>query len=91
MNLLDWAQVALSVVVMLTGLYIALFRRSRHGVLVTTRVASFGVALLGLSYLVGGFEYPIVGGPLANRVEAYSALVGVLVVLGALIWQARGR
>jgi hypothetical protein len=56
MNLLDWAQVALSLVVMLTGLYIALFRRSRYGVLVTTRVASFGLALLGLSYLVGGFE-----------------------------------
>jgi hypothetical protein len=54
MNLLDWAQVALSVVVMLTGLYIALFRHSGRGVLVTTRVAGFGVALLGLSYLVGG-------------------------------------
>ncbi len=59
--------------------------------LVTTRVASFGLALLGLSYFVGGFEYPVVGGPLADRVEAYSALVGVLVVFGALIWQARGR
>ena len=89
MNLLDWAQVALSIVVLLTGLYIALFRRSRYGVLVTTRVASFGLALLGLSYLVGGFEN--VGGPLLDRVEAYSALVGVLVVLGALVWQARGR
>jgi hypothetical protein len=76
---------------MLTGLYIALFRRSSHGVLVTTRVASFGLALLGLSYFVGGFEYPVVGSPLADRVEAYSALVGVLVVFGALIWQARGR
>jgi hypothetical protein len=43
MNSLDWAQVALSLVVMLTGLYIALFRRSRHGLLVTTRVASFGL------------------------------------------------
>ena len=89
MNLLDWAQVALSLVVMLTGLYIALFRRSRYGVLVTTRVGSFGLALLGLSYLVGGFEN--VGGSLLDRVEAYSALVGVLVVLGALVWQARGR
>ena len=89
MNLLDWAQVALSLVVMLTGLYLALFRSSRYGVLVTTRVASFGLALLGLSYLVGGFEN--VGGSLLDRVEAYSALVGVLVVLGALVWQARGR
>jgi CHASE2 domain-containing sensor protein len=91
MNSLDWAQVGLSFVVMLTGLYIALFRRSGHGVLVTTRVASFGLSLLGLSYFVGGFEYPVVGSPLADRVEAYSALVGVLVVFGALIWQARGR
>ena len=91
MNSLDWAQVGLSFVVMLTGLYIALIRRSRHGVLVTTRVASFGLSLLGLSYFVGGFEYPVVGSPLADRVEAYSALVGVLVVFGALIWQARGR
>ena len=91
MNLLDWAQVALALVVMLAGLYIALFRRSRYGVLVTTRVASFGLALLGLSYFVGGFEYHVAGGPLANRIEVYSALVGVLVVLGALVWQARGR
>jgi hypothetical protein len=91
MNSLDWAQVGLSLVVMLTGLYIVLIRRSRHGVLVTTRVASFGLALLGLSYFVGGFEYPVVGSPLADRVEAYSALVGVLVVFGALIWQARRR
>ena len=91
MNSLDWAQVGLSLVVMLTGLYIALIRRSRHGVLVTTRVASFGLALLGLSYFVGGFEYPVVGSPLADRVEAYSALVGILVVFGALVWQARGR
>jgi hypothetical protein len=30
-------------------------------------------------------------GPLLDRVEAYSALVGILVVLGALIWQAHGR
>ena len=49
MNLLDWTQVALSVVVMPTGLYIALFRPSGRGVLATTRVASFGVALLSLS------------------------------------------
>jgi hypothetical protein len=91
MNSLDWAQVALSLVIMLTGLYIALLRRSRHGVLVTTRVASGGLALLGLSYFVGGFEGSAVEGPLLDRVEAYSALVGVLVVFGALIWQARSR
>ena len=91
MNLLDWAQVALSLVVMLTGLYIALFRRSRRRVLATTRVGGFGVALLGLSYFVGGFEGSAVEGTLLDRVEAYSALVGVLVILGALVWQARGR
>jgi hypothetical protein len=88
MNNLDWAQIALSLGVMLIGLYIALARR---GVPATTRVGSFGVALLGLSYFVGGFEGSAVEGPLLDRVEAYSALVGVLVVLGALIWQARGR
>jgi hypothetical protein len=87
-NRLDWAQVALSVVVMLIGLYIAMSRREVHA---TTRVGGFGVALLGLSYLVGGFEGPAVEGPLLTRVEAYSALLGVLVVLGALVWQARGR
>ena len=91
MNILDWAQVALSLVVMLTGLYIALFRRSRRRVLATTRVGGFGVALLGLSYFVGGFEGPAVEGPLLDRVEAYSALMGVLMILGALVWQARGR
>ena len=91
MNLLDWAQVALSLVVMLIALYIVLFRHSRHEVPVTTRVASFGLALLSLSYFVGGFEHHVAGGPLANRIEVYSALVGVLVVLGALVWQARGR
>jgi len=89
MNGLDWAQVALSLVIMLIGLYIALFRHSGRGVLVTTRVGGFGVALLGLSYLVGGFEGPAVEGPLLTRVEAYSALAGILVVLGALVWQAR--
>jgi len=88
MNLLDWAQIALSLVVMLTGLYIALSRHPRRGVLATTRVGGFGVALLGLSYLVGGFEGSAVEGPLLNRVEVYSALVGILVVLGALVWQA---
>ena len=30
-------------------------------------------------------------GPLLDRVEPYSALVGILVVLGALVLQARGR
>ncbi len=64
MNLLDWAQVALSLVVMLVGLYIALFRHPRRGVLATTRVASLGLALLGLSYFVGGFEGSAVEGTL---------------------------
>jgi hypothetical protein len=91
MNLLDWVQVTLSLVVMLAGLYIALSRRRGREVPATTRVAGFGVTLLGLSYFVGGFEGPAVEGPLLDRVEAYSALVGVLVVLGALIWQTRGR
>jgi hypothetical protein len=92
MNLLDWAQVALALVIMLTGLYIALFsRRSRRRVLATTRMGGLGVALLGLSYFVGGFEGSAVEGPLPDRVEAYSALVGVLVVVGTLVWQARGR
>jgi hypothetical protein len=90
MNLLDWAQVALSLIIMLIGLYIAVFRHSGRWVLVTTRVAGFGVALLGLSYFVGGFEGPAVESPLLTRVEAYSALAGILVVLGALVWQARG-
>jgi hypothetical protein len=88
MNHLDWAQIALSLVVMLIGFYIVLYRRQ---VLATTRVGGFGVGLLGLSYFVGGFEGYSVEGPLLDRVEAYSALVGVLVVLGALVRQARGR
>ena len=70
MNLSDWVQVALSLVVMLIAL---LFRHSRYEVLVTTRVASFGLALLSLSYFVGGFEHHVAGGPLANRIEVYSA------------------
>jgi hypothetical protein len=57
----------------------------------TTRMAGIGVALLGLSYFVGGFEGPAVESPLLTRVEAYSALTGILVVLGALVWQARSR
>jgi hypothetical protein len=63
----------------------------RARVLATTRVASFGVALLGLSYFAGDFEGSAVEGPLLDRVEPYSALVGILVVLEALVWQARGR
>ena len=86
MNRLDWAQIALSLVVMLTGLYIAL---SGRRVLATTRVAGLGIALLGLSYFVGGFEGYAVEGPLLDRVEAYSAVVGILVVVGALVWQVR--
>ena len=89
MNRLDWAQIALSLGVMLIALYIALSRRRVHAM---TRVGGFGVSLLGMSYFVGGFEGSAIEGPLLDdRVEAYSALVGVLVVLGALIWQARGR
>ena len=91
MNRLDWAQIALSLGVMLIGFYIALFRHPAPRVLATTRVASFGVALLGLSYFAGGFEGSAVEGPLLDRVEAYSALVGILMVLGALVWQARAR
>jgi hypothetical protein len=91
MNLLDWAQIALSLMVMIIALYIALSRHPGRGVHVTTRVAGLGLALLGLSYFVGGFEGSAVEGALLNRIEAYSALVGVLVVLAALIWQARGR
>jgi hypothetical protein len=65
-------------------------KAEKHLPLATTRVGGFGIALLGLSYLVGGFEGPAVESPLLTRVEAYSALAGILVVLGALVWQARG-
>ena len=58
MNRLDWAQIALSLGVMLIGFYIALFRRPGRGVLATTRVASLGVALLGLRYFAGGLRVP---------------------------------
>jgi drug/metabolite transporter (DMT)-like permease len=91
MNFLDWLQVTFSLVVMLIGLYIALSRTPGRRVLASTRVAGLGVALLGLSYFVGGFEGPAVETPLFTRVEAGSALVGILVVLGALLWQVRGR
>jgi hypothetical protein len=67
MNGLDWARVVLSLVIMLIGLYFALFRHSGRGVLVTARVGGFGVALLGLSYLAGGFEGSAVEGPLLTR------------------------
>jgi len=91
MNVLDWVQIVFSLVVVLIGLYIAVSRGPRRGVPATTRIASFGVALLGLSYFVGGFEGPAVERPLFDRVEAGSAVVGFLVVLWALISQARGR
>jgi hypothetical protein len=91
MNLLDGVQIAFSLVVMLIGLYIALSRGPMRGVAVATRVGGFGVALLGVSYFVGGFEGPAVEGPMFDRVEVGSAVVGVVVVLGALLWQARGR
>ena len=54
MNLLVWVQVVFSLVVILLGLYIAPSGAPGHRTLATTRVASFGVALLGLSYFVGG-------------------------------------
>jgi hypothetical protein len=88
---LDWGQIALSLVVILIALYIALSRHFGREVRATTRVAGYGLALLGLSYFVGGFEGFAVEGPLLDRVEAYSALVGILVVLGALVWQVCGR
>ena len=91
MNFLDWLQVTSTLVVMLIGLYIALARASGHGVLVTTRVAGIGVALLGLSYFVGGFEGPAVETALFTRLEVGSALVGLLVIVGALLWQVRGQ
>jgi hypothetical protein len=76
MKLLDWAQILLSLVVMLIALYIALSGRPGRGVPAATRVAGFGVALMGLSYFVGGFEGSAIEDPLSDRVEAYSALVG---------------
>jgi hypothetical protein len=54
-------------------------------------VGGVGVALLGLSYFVWGFEGPAVETPLLLRVEVYSAVVRLLVVLGAFFSQARGR
>ena len=52
--------------------------------LATTRVGGSGIALRGLSYLVGGFEGPVVEGPLLTRVEVFSALAGILMELGTL-------
>jgi hypothetical protein len=60
-------------------------------VLATTRVGGFGIPLLDLSYPVGGLEGPAVEGSLLTRVEAFSALTEILVVLGALVWQTRGQ
>jgi hypothetical protein len=91
MNFLDWLQVTFALVAALIGLYIALSRAPRGRVLATTRVAGVGVALLGLSYFVGGFEGPTVETPLFTRLEPLLAVVGILVVLGALFSQARGR
>jgi hypothetical protein len=76
MNLLDWVQVVFSLVVMLIGLYIAFSRGPRRGGAATTRVGGVGVALLGLSYFVGGFEGPAVETPLLVRVEVYSGWWG---------------
>src|SRR5918993_1115496 len=45
----------------------------------------------GLELRRRGFEGPAVETPLLLRVEVYSAVVGLLVVLGALFSQARGR
>ena len=89
MNFLDWLQVTFAFVVVLIGLYIALSRAPRGRVLETTRVAGVGVALLGLSYFVGGIEGPAVETPLFTTVEPLLAVVGILVVLGALFSQRR--
>jgi hypothetical protein len=91
MNLLDWVQVVVSFVVMLIGLYIAFSPGAPAAGAATTRVGGVGVTLLGLSYFVGGFEGPAVETALLLRVEVYSAVVGLVVVLGALFSQARGR
>jgi hypothetical protein len=91
MNVLDWVQIVFALVVMLIGLYIALSKGPRRGVLATTRVTGVGVALLGLSYFVGGFEGTAVENPLFDLVEVSSAVAGVVVVLSALISQSRGR
>ena len=91
MNFLDWLQITSSLAVALIGLYIAFARPSGRRVLATTRIGSVGVALLGLSYFVGGFEGPVVETQLFTIAEPLLAVVGLLVVLGALFSQARGR
>ena len=91
MNFLDWLQITFSLVAALIGLYIAFARPSGRRVLATTRIGSVGVALLGLSYFVGGFEGPVVETQLFTIAEPLLAMVGLLVVLGALFSQARGR
>ena len=91
MNFLDWLQITFSLVAALIGLYLAFARPSGRRVLATTRIGSFGVALLGLSYFVGGFEGPAVETQLFTIAESLLAVVGLLVVLGALFSQARGR
>ena len=47
-----------------------LSRRRGREVPATTRVAGFGVALLGSSYFVGGFEGPVVKGPQLDGVRS---------------------
>ena len=91
MNFLDWLQITFSLVAALIGLYIAFARPSGRRVIATTRIGSAGVALLGLSYFVGGFEGPAVQTQLFTVAEPLLAVVGLLVVLGALFSQARGR
>ena len=91
MDFLDWLQITFSLVAALIGLYIAFARPSGRRVLATTRIGSVGLALLGLSYFVGGFEGPAVETQLFTIAEPLLAMVGLLVVLGALFWQARGR
>jgi hypothetical protein len=91
MNFLDWLQITFSLVAALIGLYIAFARPSGRRVPATTRIGGVGVALLGLSYFVGGFEGPAVETQLFTIAEPLLAVVGLLVVLGALFSQARGR
>jgi len=91
MNFLDWLQITFSLVAALIGLYIAFARPSGRRVPATTRIGSAGVALMGLSYFVGGFEGPAAQTQLFTVAEPLLAVVGLLVVLGALFSQARGR
>jgi len=61
-----------------------------HGTRSVREAGNLNVIVLATTR-VGGFEGPAVEGPLLTRVEAFSALTGILVVLGALVWQARGQ